>query len=479
MSPYYNFDIEIVQIEENGIEGPPRRVTMTDAALPEVPTPTYASYVFYCRQDGTDGQTTATDLSPSAHAITVNGNCEVDDAFPDLGANTMIFPSGGSDKLTIPASTDFDLGLGDYLLAFRCRFTATNPGCVWQRGKNHAGAGRYLAYPASAKMRYLVGPGNNAIWTSSMNVHDGLFHDYMIGRKNGTTYFYVDFLLDATSEAVYDLLDVFGDRAIIGDDDDSSFREFGGHVGEVLIVKGECLLGQPIYEPRTTQWPDLSPTFDNVVLLSHWDGTNGSTTFTDESDSAHTLTANGNAALTTGDKKFGTASLDLPGGTDDCVTAPASTDWDFGTGDFTLEGWLRAAAGFGDDAILTRAESGDSTEAHVWQVYIDAGGHIEFWHNNNGRVVESTSDIRGTAWVHWAICRNSGTTRMFIDGVEEDSSALVYDITVGTGKKLYIGADPRTAGRDMHGQQDDLRLTKSEGIYTGGFPVRNGPFPDS
>jgi len=58
------------------------------------------------------------------------------------------------------------------------------------------------------------------------------------------------------------------------------------------------------------------PNFADVVLLLHMDGANGGTSFTDNSNSAHTVTAVGNANTNTSVKKFGTASYQGDGAGD-------------------------------------------------------------------------------------------------------------------------------------------------------------------
>ena len=69
--------------------------------------------------------------------------------------------------------------------------------------------------------------------------------------------------------------------------------------------------GQPIAVP-TTRWPrgpvpgDGDPLFANVALGLHFDGTNGSTSFPDATGRAGFSAVSG-AALTTANKKFGTA----------------------------------------------------------------------------------------------------------------------------------------------------------------------------
>ena len=77
-------------------------------------------------------------------------------------------------------------------------------------------------------------------------------------------------------------------------------------------------------------------------LLLHCDGADGSTTFID-SATGKTITASGNAQIDTAQYKFGGAS-GLFDGTNDFLYTPNHADFTFGTGDFTIDFWVRLAA---------------------------------------------------------------------------------------------------------------------------------------
>ena len=77
---------------------------------------------------------------------------------------------------------------------------------------------------------------------------------------------------------------------------------------------GSSLISK-IYKGETTVWEYLAatdPNFSNVSLLIHVAGTDGSTTFTDSSSNALTVTPDG-AQISTVQSKFGGASCFLDG----------------------------------------------------------------------------------------------------------------------------------------------------------------------
>jgi len=79
-------------------------------------------------------------------------------------------------------------------------------------------------------------------------------------------------------------------------------------------------------------------------ILLHMDGTNGSTSFPDATG-AHTVTAYGNAAVSTAQSQFSGASLLVDGGTPgDYLEVPNSSDWELGSNPFTVECWIHPIA---------------------------------------------------------------------------------------------------------------------------------------
>ena len=90
------------------------------------------------------------------------------------------------------------------------------------------------------------------------------------------------------------------------------------------------------------------PNFANVELLLHGDGTNGSTTFTDDSNSSRTITASGNAQIDTAIKKFGSGSAEFDGTNSKLIVSGNP----LGSGDFTIEFWIYSESITGNHYLL-------------------------------------------------------------------------------------------------------------------------------
>lgn len=219
---------------------------------------------------------------------------------------------------------------------------------------------------------------------------------------------------------------------------------------------------------------ETDPNWANVSSLLHFDGANGSTTFTDEKGLAWTPASN--AKIDTGISKFGGAS-GLFDGVADNITTPATAAMGFGSGDYTVEGWLYQANEAADRCIFDNRNA--STEGIA--IYSSAAGV-----DNVRRLLltSNTAIIAGTGstqfpvntWSHWAVCRSGSTVRGFIDGAQVWS---VTDArTLASSAPAIIGAN-YTTGQEFVGRLDEMRVTKGIARYTANFTPPTAAFPNS
>jgi len=207
---------------------------------------------------------------------------------------------------------------------------------------------------------------------------------------------------------------------------------------------------------------NTDPYFSNVVLLAHFDGTNGATTTTDSSSYARTITLNSGAALSTTSPKFGTASL-LTDGTDDYGSCAASTDFSFGTGtDFTVEFWLKSDSTDPDGC-------GVALQGNTFYVTLISGS-LYFGNGGVNMVVASWAGLNN-AW-QFVMARRSGSTcELFINGVSQGTYGS--SVTIGANQELRMNY-AAVSGSFGKGDIDDLRITngvaRSNAVPTAAFP---------
>jgi hypothetical protein len=215
------------------------------------------------------------------------------------------------------------------------------------------------------------------------------------------------------------------------------------------------------------------PNFSSVVLLLHCDGTNGSTTFTDYSNSAKTVTANNQAQVSTASPKFGTGACELDG-SQDYLSLVDSADWDFASGDFTIEMWIKPDSVTGFQSLFNQR----SSSANYCPVIIalDASTLVlllSFTGSSWAAVYTISGGTVTTGnWQFVQLVRSGNDFKMYLDGVQVgstyNSSSTLYNST----ESLLIGGSGNTFWFD--GQIDDVRVTKgvarANQVPTAAFP---------
>ncbi len=219
------------------------------------------------------------------------------------------------------------------------------------------------------------------------------------------------------------------------------------------------------------------PDFANVNLLLHMDGTNGSTTFTDNSGTPKTMTVNGNAQISTAQSKFGGAS-GLFDGTGDFLSHATAAAWHLANGDFTIEAWARPTLDLTRIRIIA-ATRADNPTTNGWEFGISATNKLFFNGYSAGSApisVTSFGDVAANVWTHVAVSRVGSNCRLFIDGVADgiDSSLSA----MGQGGSLNIGRMVIVTSRDWPGYLDDVRITIGVGRYTSNFTPPTAAFPN-
>lgn len=216
---------------------------------------------------------------------------------------------------------------------------------------------------------------------------------------------------------------------------------------------------------RAPVWPANDPYIANVTFLMHAEGANNGTVFTDFR--GHTPTRVGAAVTSTTQAKFGTSSLSLDGAS--AVNFTAAADLAMGNGDFTIECWayqtsrpagssiISVSTGGGSSGIIMQISSAGLLTGSTASAGIGGGGSVPL-----------------NQWAHLAFSKNSGTLRMFINGVQVASFA---DSTNYTDTALYIGQFGSGTQR-FTGYMDEIRLTKGTGRYPAAFTPPLGAFQE-
>jgi hypothetical protein len=204
-------------------------------------------------------------------------------------------------------------------------------------------------------------------------------------------------------------------------------------------------------------------------LLIHSDTSNGSTTFVDSSPSGHTITAT-NANHTSSLAKFGDTSMHFDGD-GDYLGVATSSDFQLGTGSFTLEAWV----------YLTVVDN----HYNIFDTYSPGGTNgflAEIWNDNTiafyseGGVDWQTpggTELAVNTWYHLAWVRDGNNLRMFVNGVQQGSTVTLSASDNYTEGVLRIGGRP--VDYHLSGYLDEIRIS-NVARWTDSFVPPNKPY---
>lgn len=201
-------------------------------------------------------------------------------------------------------------------------------------------------------------------------------------------------------------------------------------------------------------------------------GADASTTMTDTSPAARTVTPNGNAQIDTAQFKSTPSSL-LVDGTGDYLSLASGASPDFGTNDFTVETWFRINGTPTDHDGIISSINAASTAGGFWleadqQSGIKARAAVRYT-DGTTESAYGTTVLAGNTWYHLAFVRIGTNFKLFLNGIEEGSwtnskalGAPVNGLVIG---RIYTD----TNNFYLNGWLDNLRIytyAKYSGTFT-------------
>ena len=158
-------------------------------------------------------------------------------------------------------------------------------------------------------------------------------------------------------------------------------------------------------------------------------------------------------------------------GTNDYITAPQSTDWDMGAGDFTIEFWIYRE-GTQRSSIWG---SGSSVTAYTIWIDVNSVGtqKLGIWASSNGtswNLINADSGGNGicsttinqTTWYHVIYERIGTTWRVYLNGSLEKELTGISGTVYAINSTWEIGRQG-SYGYLMNGLIDELRVSKGIG----------------
>lgn len=146
------------------------------------------------------------------------------------------------------------------------------------------------------------------------------------------------------------------------------------------------------------------------------------------------------------------------------ITTPGSTDWAFGTGDFTVE-WFSYQT---DTTQFQRIFTVDDYPTIDVGVSIESGTFY-YWANNSFRY-NSAGATTTNVWYHWAVVRQNRITRVYRDGTLRGSQFDDENNIANSTTSFVVGnTNTYATNAALVGYLTNFRVVKGLAVYTGDF----------
>lgn len=236
-------------------------------------------------------------------------------------------------------------------------------------------------------------------------------------------------------------------------------------VGMASPLHGGVLINS--YRFATGGGGGSDPNFANVSALLHMQGANNGTTFTDSSANALSVTANGNAKTTTADYKWGTSSGSFDGSGDYLAIAASSVMY-FGTGDYTIDMWVKWASVSGAQTLI------DFGNGYTG-LRIDNGNTL-YVTDSFALVINAAtiSTLSSGTWYYIALVRSGNSRTVYINGSSVGSGTRTGD--AGSSSITTKVGGRWDSALYFNGLMQDLRITKGVART---ISTPTSQFPDS
>jgi hypothetical protein len=244
--------------------------------------------------------------------------------------------------------------------------------------------------------------------------------------------------------------------------------------GGIVIFVSSSITPTPVF----TETPTSTPTATQTETSTATPTPTPTATQTETSTSTPTATPTPtpsfvNPSLTIGSAVTTIAQSPFSGGgnsysfissVNSFIDTPASSDWAVGTEDFTIE-WFQyqtTTAGF------QRAFTVDDFNS------IDIGVSVEsatfyYWANSSFRY-SSSGATTTNVWIHWAVVRQSGVTKIYKNGTQLGSQISDTNNINNTTDELTIGNENTASTLAAFvGYITNFRWVKGLAVYTGNF----------
>lgn len=415
------------------------------------------------------------DSSPNALTITASGNVAQGTFSPFTGNTTGHYSAyfdGNGDYLSFADNTAFDIGLSGQAFTWETWVNISNVSVDSVLGLTRGGG--FGGWNSTNGIQYHVLIQSNTLywqyWSGSAltsisvanPIPSNTWTHVAVCYDGTTTRLFVNGTVVASSTNGY-AKPSSSNITRIGVPSTST-TSAARYESDFRLIKGTALYTAN-FTPPTSKLTAVA----NTALLTLQDST-----FVDNSTNAFTITRNGDVGIDSfspymlpGGIAATTEWSTVFDGTGDYLTTSSNASMDFGTGAFTIEGWIKTSVKT-ISVGASRTIIGNSGNGYTLQLYVNISSGVLTFGNTGTTFIAGTSDVANDQWNHFAIVRENTSAngiKMYINGVLQATGTNSQNYTSGT---IYIGAFDNANGF-WNGHISNLRIVKGAAVYTSNF----------
>ena len=195
-------------------------------------------------------------------------------------------------------------------------------------------------------------------------------------------------------------------------------------------------------------------------LMMHFNGN-----LYDSSRSGHSVSSIG-GSLNSSIKKFGSHALYFDS-TSYKYLEIDTRDFDFGTGDFTIDLWWYRTSITARHNVIIEIGSANNNDSFLLRTKSDGSG-LQLY-VNAAYTFDTAYTFSTGQWYHIAVVRSSGFTTFYINGVQQITPVADSDDISPTSSITRIGTAVHTTTQYLEGYLDELRISKGIARWTADF----------
>ncbi len=461
---------------------PSSDVPLTCVPDPYYDTPTtgdqyFSSVLLLLHGDGANGSTTFTDSSSYGRTMAISGGS------PAISTAQKVFGTGsilGAGSVQITTAKTGSEWNSDHW-TWECRYRRTSDS-------------GYHAFAFFKDNLYIILDdvvGGSDTWrlqivlngsvlassvsASTLNTWDAWA---VTVSKSGSTYTYRIFfngVLETTGTSTDVNFSLTSGAAAfnIGKHDSGGFAGLTGYLDEYRLTAA-CRYTAS-YDLELAAFPNVGRTDPHTILSLHGES------LVDSSSEPKTLTLGGTASFASGQGVFSSSALSVVSTgsvTANGLTVASNPDFQFGSGDWTLECWVKRTSHTNVGCVLYALTG--LFAVYAWEV----DGRMRWTLTTSlGSFSDRILSFYFTlnAYVHLVVQRRGANMEVYGNGALIDTVAVPggAGATINWTTQLNVGRNGATGAQNWTGYIDDLRITKGVARYTAAFTPPVLTFCDS